>query len=162
MRSSSYLKIDFFCICPILVYTVTFFYVHSYSYAHRSWISHKLTSKHQWIARVAKLLYRKPLEHHGLWWVVLLLYSHTVYTSMTILNCPSISDSLGSHSPVRRKQNNLNPFVFTIITTESNCCNTKLFTQAHIFGIIVCGQPAYQYMHVAACGHTSFTIIIQR
>ena len=49
-----------------------------------------------------KVLVLKPLEYHGVWWVVLLLYSHVVYTSMTIFNCPSITDKLGTTSAVRK------------------------------------------------------------
>ena len=33
--------------------------------------------------------------------MVLLLYSHVIYTSMTVLNCPSIFDTSGRPSPVR-------------------------------------------------------------
>ena len=49
---------------------------------------------------VCQVLKRKPLNHHGVWWVILLLYSHVVYTSMTVLNCPSITDTIGTTSAV--------------------------------------------------------------
>jgi hypothetical protein len=49
-----------------------------------------------WVYR--KVLKKKPLKHHGVWLVVLLSYSHLVYTSMTILNCPSITDTNGQIS----------------------------------------------------------------
>ena len=31
------------------------------------------------------------LKHYGIWWIVLLLYTHLVHTSMSILNCPSLT-----------------------------------------------------------------------
>lgn len=34
---------------------------------------------------------------YGLWALILLLYSHVVYTSMNLLNCPSVSDSSGAY-----------------------------------------------------------------
>ena len=41
-------------------------------------------------------LYRKCrwrlIQHHGLWWILLLLYSHLVHTSMSILDCPMLRD----------------------------------------------------------------------
>ena len=45
----------------------------------RSWVYKKVLKK-GWTL----------LKYHGLWQVILLSYTHTVYTSMTILNCPSI------------------------------------------------------------------------
>ncbi len=38
---------------------------------------------------------------HGLWWVVLLQYTHVVHTSMSILNCPMIDDQDTGGAPVR-------------------------------------------------------------
>ena len=32
------------------------------------------------------------IQHHGLWWILLLLYSHLVHTSMSILDCPMLRD----------------------------------------------------------------------
>ena len=46
----------------------------------RSWIYKNLLRIKSW----------KVLKYHGLWQVILLSYTHIVYTSMTILNCPSI------------------------------------------------------------------------
>jgi len=41
------------------------------------------------------------LRHHGLWWILLLLYSHVVHTSISILDCPMLRDpSDQSISPV--------------------------------------------------------------
>ncbi len=35
--------------------------------------------------------YKLHRDHwHGLWWVILLQYTHVVYASMSILNCPNI------------------------------------------------------------------------
>ncbi len=34
----------------------------------------------------------RPIAWHGVWSLVILMYSHVVYTSMTILNCPNIGD----------------------------------------------------------------------
>jgi hypothetical protein len=31
------------------------------------------------------------LKHHGIWWIVLLLYAHLIHTSISILNCPSLT-----------------------------------------------------------------------
>ena len=28
------------------------------------------------------------LEHHGIWWIILLLYAHIIHTSVSILECP--------------------------------------------------------------------------
>lgn len=38
----------------------------------------------------------KVLDHYGLWWIVLLLYTHVVHTSLSILNCPYI-ETLGEY-----------------------------------------------------------------
>ena len=35
----------------------------------------------------------KPLRAHGVWWIIVFLYSQVVHTSMSILNCPSIQGS---------------------------------------------------------------------
>lgn len=43
---------------------------------------------------------RKALNNHGVWWVLLFIYTHVVYSSLTVLNCPSITDSNGAISPV--------------------------------------------------------------
>ncbi|CAI8057064.1 hypothetical protein GBAR_LOCUS31079 [Geodia barretti] len=43
---------------------------------------------------------RSTIKYHGLWMIVLLSFSHVVYTSMSLLNCPSITDSNGHTSPV--------------------------------------------------------------
>ena len=32
------------------------------------------------------------IQHHGLWWILLLLYSHLVHTSVSILDCPMLRD----------------------------------------------------------------------
>ena len=42
----------------------------------------------------------KSLRKHGYWWMILLLYSHVLHTSMSILNCPMIPDSTGNIAPV--------------------------------------------------------------
>ena len=35
------------------------------------------------------------LKHHGVWTIVLLIYTHTVHTCMSVLNCPKIIDNNG-------------------------------------------------------------------
>ena len=37
---------------------------------------------------------------YGLWTLILLLYSHTAYASMNVLNCPSVSDYNGVYKLV--------------------------------------------------------------
>jgi len=37
----------------------------------------------------------KSLQNHGLWWIVLLLYSPTVHTSMSILQCTRVKSQNG-------------------------------------------------------------------
>lgn len=37
----------------------------------------------------------KLLRKHSFWWMIILLYSHVVHTSMSILNCPSVPDLSG-------------------------------------------------------------------
>ncbi len=41
-----------------------------------------------------------PVPWHGLWWLVLLLYTPVVHTSMSLLNCPMITDEDGDTVPV--------------------------------------------------------------
>ena len=40
----------------------------------------------------------RHLKFHGVWTIILLTYSHTVYTAMNILNCPSIPTENGRKS----------------------------------------------------------------
>ena len=73
---------------------------------------------------VRQVLKRKPLNHHGVWWVLLLLYSHVVYTSMTVLNCPSITDTDGATSAVReggREKTILNDYTVTLSPSAVVC-----------------------------------------
>ena len=85
-----------------------------------SWIFHfKLTLAGCWVGKFClhwnrftlTIIYRsctkklkmriKSLKMHGVWWLVVLIYTHVVYASMTILNCPLISDTHGTTtSPV--------------------------------------------------------------
>ena len=45
--------------------------------------------------------YKKPRDPwHGLWWIVLLMYTHVVHTSMSILNCPILPGRSGDYVPV--------------------------------------------------------------
>ena len=37
---------------------------------------------------------------YGLWTLILLLYNHTAYASMNVLNCPSVGDPNGVYKPV--------------------------------------------------------------
>ena len=37
---------------------------------------------------------------HGLWWIVVLMYTHVVHTSMSILNCPRLPGSDGNTTNV--------------------------------------------------------------
>ena len=45
-------------------------------------------------------LHKQPW--YGLWWVILLQYTHLAHTAMTILHCPSLPDRAGDIAPVRR------------------------------------------------------------
>ena len=45
-------------------------------------------------------LKKHALPWHGLWWIVLLLYTHILHTSMSILNCPILPGRDDSHVPV--------------------------------------------------------------
>ena len=47
---------------------------------------------------------RKAPSNHGMWWVTLLMYTHVVYSALTVLNCPTITDTHGASSFVRRGQ----------------------------------------------------------
>ena len=47
-----------------------------------------------------RYLKKHALSWHGLWWIVLLLYTHVLHTSMSILNCPILPDRDGSHVSV--------------------------------------------------------------
>ena len=48
------------------------------------------------------------------------MYSHVVYTSMTLLNCPSITDTSGETAPVRHRNSNCNDTVSQYIVHYSN------------------------------------------
>ena len=37
----------------------------------------------------------RSVQHYGLWWIVLLLYSHVVHSCLSVLNCPSLPDGMG-------------------------------------------------------------------
>ena len=39
--------------------------------------------------RIKKLL---VVKHHGIWWIILMVYAHMVHTSMSILECPFFPD----------------------------------------------------------------------
>ena len=43
----------------------------------------------------------KSLQHHGLWWAGLLLYTTLLHTSMSVLDCPSVPEADGSSTIVR-------------------------------------------------------------
>ena len=47
---------------------------------------------------------RKALSNHGVWWVALLMYTHVVYASLMVLNCPIVIDTHGATLPVRKRQ----------------------------------------------------------
>ena len=48
-----------------------------------------------------RYIYKKPRDPwHGLWWIVLLMYTHVVHTSMSILNCPILPGRSGDYVPV--------------------------------------------------------------
>jgi hypothetical protein len=40
----------------------------------------------------------KAPSNHGMWWVTLLMYTHVVYSALTVLNCPTITDTHGASS----------------------------------------------------------------
>ena len=48
----------------------------------------------------------KLREWHGIWWIVNLLYSHVVYTSVSILNCPVVKIDSQNSSMVSYKYTN--------------------------------------------------------
>ena len=51
-----------------------------------------------WCIRYYNHLHRQPW--YGLWWVILLQYTHVVHTAMSILSCPSLPDSESVVKPV--------------------------------------------------------------
>ena len=40
------------------------------------------------------------VSYNGLWILIILVYSHTLYTSLSILHCPQVGDSNGSKKTV--------------------------------------------------------------
>lgn len=44
------------------------------------------------------------MKWYGIWWVILLQYTHIVYTSMAVLNCPTIPDLEGELAAVSEHQ----------------------------------------------------------
>ena len=40
------------------------------------------------------------MKWYGIWWVILLQYTHVVYTSMAVLNCPTLPDLDGELTAV--------------------------------------------------------------
>ena len=40
------------------------------------------------------------MQWYGIWWVILLQYTHVVYTSMAVLNCPTLPDLDGELAAV--------------------------------------------------------------
>jgi hypothetical protein len=48
---------------------------------------------------IRRYLKKHALSWHGLWWIVLLMYTHVLHTSMSILNCPILPGKDGSHVP---------------------------------------------------------------
>ena len=46
-------------------------------------------------------MYKKPCDPwSSLWWIVLLMYTHVIHTSMSILNCPILPGRTGDYVPV--------------------------------------------------------------
>jgi hypothetical protein len=45
-----------------------------------------------WSALMSKFT-KKTVAWHGLWWIILLMYSHVLHTSMSILNCPILPET---------------------------------------------------------------------
>ena len=43
---------------------------------------------------------KKTVAWHGLWWIILLMYSHVLHTSMSILNCPILPETDSSDASV--------------------------------------------------------------
>ena len=87
-----------------------------YILSHRSWI-YKILNK-SW----------RLLKYHGLWQVILLSYTHTVYTSMTILNCPSI---------ITDNNNEQTTFV-SIIVHYLSVNDSMIFQRWYVNGEIEC------------------------
>ena len=48
-----------------------------------------------------RCLQKHAVPWHGLWWMVLLLYTHVLHTSVSILNCPALPGRDGANVPVR-------------------------------------------------------------
>ena len=50
---------------------------------------------------IYRYIYKKPHDPwYGLWWIVVLMYTHVVHTSMSILNCPILPGRMGDYVPV--------------------------------------------------------------
>ena len=47
---------------------------------------------------------RMKISLNGMWILVILLYSHGVYTSLSILHCPQVGDSNGQKKTVSKLQ----------------------------------------------------------
>ena len=52
-----------------------------------------------WSALMSKFT-KKTVAWHGLWWIILLMYSHVLHTSMSILNCPILPETDSSDASV--------------------------------------------------------------
>ena len=52
-----------------------------------------------WCLVMTKII-KRTVSWHGIWWIILLMYTHLLHTSMSILNCPRIPGRDGSHVPV--------------------------------------------------------------
>ena len=62
-----------------------------------------------------RYLKKHALSWHGLWWIVLLLYTHVLHTSMSILNCPILPGRDGSHVSV--SYSSYVPYIYSVRLT---------------------------------------------
>ncbi len=55
--------------------------------------------------------WQRKLKYHGVWVIVLLIYTHTVHTAMSFLNCPAITDTSGDTLSVSASE-------FCVVSTD--------------------------------------------
>ena len=69
-------------VCPIIL-AIRLYIIHACPSPHLT--AHSLSFfRWQWFK------HSHHSQWHGLWWILLLMYTHTVHTSMSILNCPRL------------------------------------------------------------------------
>ena len=69
-----------------------------------------------------RYIYKKSLDlWHGLWWIVLLMYTHVVHTSMSILNCPILPGRSGDYVPVSARKELWGTLQLTYTVFRNGC-----------------------------------------